>query len=113
MKERMPAGDEPCDEEGDRGWEDGAMSDTTLTKSLAGWVGSTLNAPGSPGREHCFQVHPLFRIPGAGRVDLLTVRHETGGLDRFRIDLWTILPRALEDKDVDAMMRRLHAFEAW
>ena len=89
------------------------MSDTTLTKSLAGWVGSTLNAPGSSGREHCFQARPLFRIPGAGRVDLLTVRHETGGPDRFRVDLWTILPRALQDKDLDAMMRRLHAFEAW
>ena len=89
------------------------MSDSTLARSLAGWVGSTLNVPGSPGREHCFQIRPLFRIPGAGRVDLLTVRHETGGPDRFRVDLWNIVPRALADKDVDGMMRRLHAFEAW
>jgi hypothetical protein len=89
------------------------MNGNTLAKSLAGWVGSTLNAPGSPGREHCFQIRPQFRIPGAGRVDLLTVRHETGSPDRFRVDLWTIVSRALLEKDVDAMMRRLHAFEAW
>ena len=78
------------------------MSSTTLTKSLERWVGSTLNAPDSPGREHCFQVRPLFRIPGAGRVDLLTVRHESGGFDRFRVDLWNIVPRPLGEKDVDA-----------
>jgi len=89
------------------------MSGNTLAKSLAGWVGSTLNAPGSPGREHCFQIRPQFRIPGAGRVDLLTVRHEIGGPDRFRVDLWCIVARGLLEKDVDAMMRRLHAFEAW
>src|SRR5579872_5334441 len=95
------------------GWEVCTMNGNILAKSLAAWVGSTLNAPGSPGREHCFQMRPQFRIPGAGRVDLLTVLHETGGLDRFRVDLWRIVPRALLEKDVDGMMRRLHAFEAW
>ncbi|MBV8880907.1 MAG: hypothetical protein JO332_13130 [Planctomycetaceae bacterium] len=88
------------------------MSGNTLAKHLAGWVGAILNAPGTPGREHCFQVRPQFRIPGAGRVDLLTVRHESGRPDRFRVDLWNILPRTLDEKDLDGMMRRLHAFDA-
>jgi hypothetical protein len=95
------------------GWEVGTMSESILAKSLAGWVGSLLNAPGSPRREHCIQIRPQFRIPGAGRVDLLTVRHEIGGPNRFRVDLWNIVPRSLGEKDVDAMTRRLHAFEAW
>lgn len=89
------------------------MKTVALTKALAGWVGVTLHAPGSPGREHCFQVRPRFRIPGAGRVDLLTVRHDAGTPDRFRVDLWVVLPHAVEERDVDAMLRRLHAFEAW
>lgn len=88
------------------------MSGNTLAKGLAGWVGSTLNAPGT-GREHCFQVRPSFCIPGAGRVDLLTLRHETGNPDHLRIDLWNILPRAVADRDVDGMLRRVHAFQAW
>ena len=89
------------------------MNGNTLTKALAGWVGSTLNAPDHPGNEHCFQVRPQFRIPGAGRVDLLTVRHVTGTPDRFRVDLWVILPRVVEERDVDAMTRRILAFQAW
>lgn len=89
------------------------MGRSTLATSLAAWVGSTLNPPGGPGQEHCFQVRPQFRIPGAGPVDLLTVRHDTGRPDRFRVDLWNIQPRAVEAPDVDAMLRRLHAFVAW
>ena len=89
------------------------MSGNTLAKELAGWVGDTLNDPGSPGREHCFQIRPQFRIPGAGPVDLLTIRHETRGQDRFRIDFWNIVPGAVRDRDVDGMMRRIHAFQAW
>lgn len=89
------------------------MSGNILAKDLETWVGSTLNAPGNTGREHCFQVRPRFRIPGAGLVDLLTIRHETGTPDRFRLDFWNILPRAVGDRDVDAMMRRLTAFQAW
>lgn len=89
------------------------MSGITLTKALADWIGSTLNEPGNPGREHCFEMQSGYRIPGAGRVDLLTLRHDRGSPDRFRIDLWTILPRAVGQRDADAMLRRIHAFEAW
>jgi len=89
------------------------MSGTTLAKALADWIASTLNEPGNPGREHCFDLRPRFRIPGAGRVDLLTLRHDRGAPERFRIDLWTIQPRTIEQRDADAMLRRIHAFEAW
>jgi hypothetical protein len=89
------------------------MSGNTLVKCLAGWVGSTLCGPGNRGREHCFQIRSQVRIPGAGRVDLLTLRHETGGPDRFRVDLWNILPGHVGERDVDAMMRRTTAFQAW
>ena len=89
------------------------MSDTPLANALANWVGSTLKAPGTPGRDHCFELRPRFRIPGAGSVDLLTVRHDMGSGDRFRVDLWGILPGSVREKHVDAMTRRLHAFQAW
>lgn len=89
------------------------MGGIALTRALADWVGSTLNEPGTSGREHCFGLHPRFHIPGAGRVDLLTLRHDRGTPDRFRVDLWTILPRAIGQRDADAMLRRIHAFEAW
>ena len=89
------------------------MSGIALTKALAGWIESTLNDPGNPGREHCFSLEPRFRIPGAGRVDLLTLRHDRGTPDRFRIDLWNIHPDPIEQRHADAMMRRIHAFEAW
>jgi hypothetical protein len=110
----MTRGDSP---EGDardfnRGRED-TMSGNTLGKSLADWIGATLNEHGNPGREHCFDQRTRFRIPGAGRVDLLTIRHDRGTPDRFRIDLWNILPRTITQRDADAMMRRIHAFEAW
>jgi len=89
------------------------MSGTALAKALGDWIESTLNEPGNPGREHCFELTPRFRIPGAGRVDLLTLRHDRGSPDRFRVDLWNIHPRTIEQRDVDGMMRRIHAFEAW
>jgi hypothetical protein len=89
------------------------MGGNTLTRSLATWIETTLNPPGGPGPEHCFEARPRFRIPGAGRVDLLTCRHDKGHPDRFRVDLWTILSRPLGDSDTDPMFRRLHAFQAW
>lgn len=89
------------------------MNGSTLVGKLAAWVGATLNDPQTSGHEHCFQVRPQFRIPGAGRVDLLTVRHDTGRSDRFRVDLWVIQPRTVEAEDIDGMLRRIHAFEAW
>jgi len=112
MKERVPGDDESRGYR-DRGWEDDIMTDRALAQALAGWVGSTLNAPGSSGREHCFQIRPQIRIPGAGRVDLLSIRHETGSFDHFRVDLWTIHPRTVGEREVDAMMRCLQAFQAW
>ena len=89
------------------------MQGSTLAKSLAAWIEGTLNAARGAGPEHCFKLRPRVRIPGAGTVDLLTLRHETGSPDRFRVDLWTILPRALSEADADPMLRRLHAFQAW
>ena len=89
------------------------MGGSSLARKLSIWVGATLNDPQSPGHEHCFQTRSQFRIPGAGRVDLLTVRHETAKPDRFRVDLWIIQPRTVEAEEIDGMMRRIHAFEAW
>lgn len=89
------------------------MGEISLDKSLAAWIEATLNDPGDSGREHCFELRRRFRVPGAGKVDVLTVRHESGATDLFRVDLWTIVPRRIEEKDVDALMRRLHAFQAW
>jgi hypothetical protein len=97
----------------DRGWENDIMSGNPLAQSLATWIETTLNAPGDPGAEHCFEARPRFRIPGAGSVDLLTCRHDKGHPDRFRVDLWTILRRPLGESDADPMLRRLHAFQAW
>jgi hypothetical protein len=89
------------------------MSGNPLAQSLATWIETTLNGPGEPGAEHCFEARPRFRIPGAGSVDLLTCRHDKGHPDRFRVDLWTILRRPLAESDADPMLRRLHAFQAW
>jgi hypothetical protein len=82
------------------------VSNSVLVSSLAGWVRQALTL----GREHCIDVRRHVRIPGAGRVDLLTVRHEA---DRFGVGLWTITDREGGDGDIDAMTRRIHAFEAW
>jgi len=89
------------------------VSGNTLVKPLTGWIQRTLAGPGDRAPEHCFQVRPHFRIPGAGTADLLTLRHDKGSPELFRVDLWTILPRALAESDVDPMLRRLHAFQAW
>jgi hypothetical protein len=48
-----------------------------------------------------------------GTVDLLTARHEKGGPDHFRVDLWNILPRPIGESDLDPMLHGLHAFQAW
>ena len=82
------------------------MSKSVLVSSLSAWVRDAL----THGREHCVEVHRGVRIPGAGRVDLVTVRHEA---DRFAVGLWTISAREAGDPEIDAMSRRLHAFEAW
>jgi len=89
------------------------MAGNTLSQSLETWIETTLNAPGEPGAEHCFEARPRFRIPGAGSVDLLTCRHDKGHPDRFRVDLWTILNRPIGESDTDPMLRRIHAFQAW
>ncbi|HZE96389.1 MAG TPA: hypothetical protein VE981_05155 [Planctomycetota bacterium] len=89
------------------------MSGIRLSKGLAAWVESTLNSSGDSAAQHCFELRPRFRIPGSGRVDLLSVRHEKGTPDHFRVDLWTIVPGAVVEKDVDAMTRSAFAFQAW
>ena len=82
------------------------MSNSALVSSLAAWVRQAL----ALGREHCVDVRPGVRIPGAGPVDLVAVRHEA---DRFGVGLWSITAREAGDADVDLMTRRIHAFEAW
>ena len=47
------------------------MTKNALVKSLSGWAGKAL----AIGGEHCFELRPRFRIPGAGIVDLLSLRH--------------------------------------
>ena len=82
------------------------MSKNALGTALSAWAADALRDE----RDHCFELRPRFRIPGAGTVDLLTVRHAA---NRFSVGLWTIRGGAVGDGGVDAMMRRLHAFEAW
>lgn len=89
------------------------MSGTRLAAALKSWIETTLHAPGASDRDHCVDLRARFRIPGAGRVDLLSLRHARGKPDRFRVDLWTILPRAIDEDDLDPVLRRLHAFRAW
>lgn len=83
------------------------MTKTALTKGLARWAGTSL----ALGGEHCLQQRSRFRIPGAGSVDLLTVRHLPPS--EFRVNLWSIAPGGVDDRAVDEMGRRIHAFEAW
>jgi hypothetical protein len=94
-----------------------AMSRNALAKPLAGWIDATFNAPGPEPKDHCFQIRPRFRIPGAGMVDLLTVRHTRCGSeaksDHFKIGLWSIEAGPIQESDVDGMLRRIHAFQAW
>lgn len=88
------------------------MTKAALVKSLSAWAGTAL----APGGEHCFQRRPSFRIPGAGPVDLLTVRHTVppaaGAPPSFAVGLWMIEDRAVEERDLDGMTRRFHAFKA-
>jgi hypothetical protein len=83
------------------------MMKTVLAKALLRWADLSL----ALGGEHCFQQRPRFRIPGAGVVDLLTVRHLPPS--EFKVGLWSIEPGEIDDGAVDAMSRRLHAFEGW
>src|SRR5579863_1955488 len=89
------------------------MTHSSLIKSLTHWGARTL----AFGGEHCLEVRPRFRIPGAGPVDLLSVRHtgpvSPGGVDHFVVLLWSISASEIDDRSVDAMMRQIHAFEAW
>jgi hypothetical protein len=82
------------------------MRKNALVSELCDWAGLAL----AVGGEHCVDLRPRFRIPGAGLVDLLTVRHVR---EHFVVGLWSIQDRPLRENDVDAMTRRLHAFEAW
>jgi len=82
------------------------MRKTALVSALGTWAGRAL----AVGGEHCVDVRPRFPIPGAGLVDLLTVRHVR---DHFVVGLWSIQEGPLEERALDAMTRRIHAFEAW
>jgi len=77
-----------------------------LRSSLSAWVRKAL----THGREHCVDIRRRVHIPGAGPVDLVAVRHEA---DRFAVGLWSIIPGEAADAEIDAMSRRIHAFEAW
>jgi hypothetical protein len=89
------------------------MAKTALVKSLAAWAGTALRFGG----EHCIETRPRFRIPGAGVADLLTLRHtppsSAGRTDHFVVGLWSMESAVVEDAAVDAMTRRMRAFEAW
>jgi hypothetical protein len=82
------------------------MTKNVLVKSLARWAGKAL----AVGGEHCFELRSRFRIPGAGVVDLLSLRHTR---DHFIVGLWGIQAGAIEEASIDAMTRRIHAFQAW
>lgn len=83
------------------------MTKSVLAKALSRWAGTSL----ALGGEHCLQHRSRLRIPGAGLVDLLTVRHLQPS--EFKVSLWAIDPGEVDDRAVDAMSRKLHAFEAW
>jgi hypothetical protein len=89
------------------------MTKTALVKSLCAWAGAALRHGG----EHCVEIRPRFRIPGAGTVDLLTLRHtrtaSAGRTDHFVVGLWSVDSAAVKDAALDALSRRMHAFEAW
>ena len=82
------------------------MRKTELVAALAAWAPAAL----SSGREHRLDLHRRVRIPGVGPVDLMTVRQAA---DEFAIGLWLIEPGEVRDTSIDAMTRRLHAFDAW
>jgi hypothetical protein len=82
------------------------MLKNALAKSLSTWAARSL----AIGGEHCLELRPRFRIPGAGPVDLLSVRHVR---NHFFVGLWDIRPGRLDERAIDAMSRRIHAFTAW
>jgi hypothetical protein len=82
------------------------MLKNALSKSLSAWASRAL----AVGGEHCLELRPGFRIPGAGPVDLLSIRHIR---NHFSVGLWTIRPGRLDERDLDAMSRRILAFQAW
>ncbi len=82
------------------------MLKNALAKSLSSWAARSM----AVGGEHCLELRPRFRIPGAGAVDLLSIRHVR---NHFGIGLWEIRPGRLDERDLDAMTRRIHAFQAW
>ena len=82
------------------------MPKNALAKSLSTWAARSL----AVGGEHCLELRPHFRIPGTGPVDLLSIRHVR---HQFFVGLWTIRPGRLDERDLDAMSRRIHAFRAW
>jgi hypothetical protein len=88
------------------------MTKSALVKSLSAWAGAALRFGG----EHCVETRPRFRIPGAGEVDLLTLRHSrpaAGQADHFVVSLWSLESAAVEDAALDALTRRMQAFQAW
>jgi hypothetical protein len=82
------------------------MLKNALAKSLSTWAARSL----AIGGEHCLELRPRFRIPGAGPVDLLSIRHVR---NHFTVGLWDIRPGPVDERNVDAMSRRIHAFQAW
>src|SRR5690349_13067280 len=82
------------------------MLKNALAKSFSTWAARSL----AVGGEHCLELRPRFRIPGAGPVDLLSIRHVR---NRFYVGLWEVRAGRLGERDVDAMSRRIHAFQAW
>jgi hypothetical protein len=82
------------------------VSKFDLASSLSAWVRKAL----THGREHCVDIRRRIHIPGAGPVDLVAVRHEA---DRFAVGLWSVCRGEAGDPAIDAMTRRIHAFEAW
>jgi len=82
------------------------MLKNALVNSLSRWAERSLRI----GDDHCLELRRHLRLPGAGAVDLLTLRHAR---DHFVVGLWNIQAGAIDERDIDAMTRRVHAFEAW
>ena len=82
------------------------MLKNALAKSLSTWASRSL----AVGGEHCLELRPRFRIPGAGPVDLISIRHVR---NHFFVGLWDIQPGFLDERAIDAMSRRIYAFWAW
>jgi hypothetical protein len=78
------------------------LKKNALVTALAAWAPAALSPE--------LDVRRRIRIPGAGPVDLMTVRQTA---DQFAVGLWLIEPGQIRDSEIDAMLRRLHAFDAW